>query len=190
MAHCLIRPESGPNRLPTMSTPALATCSTVCLRGRHAPERVPPWPTRVLPRATRCRTPYSSITERQSCPIPHPSLLALSLALWTHQSGATMAAAAEAPWSPRFRSGFSSGPTNPAYSFLHSRRTFPSSCFAGFAPAARRHRRRRRDCSLRAWPGHLGSSPTKLSTLVDMRGPPDAPPPIRRRRRAFSGRHR
>ena len=64
------------------------------------------------PSAMHCRTPYS-ITECQSCPIPHPSLLALSLALWTHQSGATMAAAAEAPWPPRFSSGFSSGPTNP-----------------------------------------------------------------------------
>ena len=91
---------------------------------------------------------------------------------------------------PFLCSGFSSGLTNPAYSFLCSRRTSPSSCFAGFAPAARRHRRRRRGCGLRAWPGHCRPPRAVLEPCTGSHGHTHAAPPLHHRRRAPYDRHR
>ena len=191
MAQGLIRPGSGPNWLPTLPSPTHARCSTAGRRVNHAAERALHCRRVSELHATRHPAPCASKYERPSARASPRSLSRsprLSLALWPHQSSPTMAAVAEAPWPPRFSSGFSSGPTNLAYCFLHSRRTFPSSCFAGFAPAARRHRRRRRGCSWRAWPGHLESSPAKLRASVDARGPSNVAPPPHRHRRASSGR--
>ena len=61
-----------------MSTPALATCSTVCLRGRHAPEHVPPCtgarPAMADARPTSCHVLLNALLLHNRAPeLPHPS---------------------------------------------------------------------------------------------------------------------
>ena len=151
MAQYLIRPVSGPNRLPTMSTPAPATCSTECQRGRRA------WTPRA-PAAATCPVSLSCPCVFNRAPeLSHHSLaspLSLPRSLVLRASSGTRPPRTP----PRARAG--------PLSFFHLRAPgSPASTATGsavvslasrapprpsFAAVAHGHRCRGRLC---AWPG-------------------------------------
>ena len=138
------------------------------------------------PSATRCCMPYSSLTERQSYPVPSHSL-ARALATPERSHHGRRRQAPVPPLLPRLQP--SCACTERRYASVASRRPScaPFSVIAAAeapsppVPAGSSHRL--------LWPRHHRPRRAKLGSPACAHGPLGASPSLPRRRRTFSGRN-
>ena len=147
------------------------------------------------PTAAACPASLSRLCSfNRARGLPHSPLaspLSFPLALLLRAATSAMAVAAEAPWPAVL------GPPQAelwAPSCAYALAGAPRRCQPPPANAGQLLRRRRRSCApvrrARAWPVHLGPPLGHPRPPAGARGPTGAPPPLHRRRRASSGRHR
>ena len=161
---------------------------TPCTRARSHHCRVAAAGRRAYyPSATRCRTPYSSITERQSCPLhsPPPSASSVRLVSLLVPPASAM---------DRERSSMSDRHQAP-YCPIDHPGSFPTShCLAMPPypavplPVTRRRRSACRGCRLNAWPRCVKLSQSKPWPPAGVHGPKHDAPPTHRRRQSSYGR--
>ena len=180
-----------PKARSTMPTLMHATCSTVCLRGRHAPSALRHGRRASHLSAARLLVPCSSITRaRVPHAFPHslcrslPHAAARAQRQSRHGRLAERAATASLlPWAPSCSLACATGSAN-----LSSFSCAPSS--SPPRPGGRRTTPATAACRRRAWPVKHGPSPGHPWQPLGANGPPGASPPFPRHHRPFSGRHR